>query len=134
MSNSQARIHLVCGIVAIGLLAASIPSRSYAQDSERIEQLEKEVRELKLRLSRLESNPGETNKRQSNLGPSDLWKSKSNWRQLKREMSPDDVRNLLGEPWYIKGGTVEFWYYQKGRTDASLTFMLGRLESWSEPQ
>lgn len=115
MSNLQARIHLVCGAVALGLLATSIPFRSYAQDNDRIEQLEKEVREIKLRLSRLEGGPGDTSNRQNNVVPSDLWKSKSNWRQLKWRMSADDVRILLGEPLYIEGGSVESWYYQKGK-------------------
>jgi hypothetical protein len=134
MSNAHARVHLACGIVAIGLLSTIIPCSSYAQNSDRIGQLEKEIREIKLRLSRLEGNPGDSRNSQNNVLSSDRWKSKSNWRQLKTGMSTDDVRKLLGEPWYIKGGSIEFWYYQKGTMESSLTFVQGHLNEWQEPQ
>ena len=46
---------MVKRIIVIGLLSLVVAFNSYAQDSDRIDQLEKEIQELKLRVLKLES-------------------------------------------------------------------------------
>ena len=53
------------------------------------------------------------------------------WRQLKKNMSEDQVRALIGEPAKVDGGTFAFWHYRSGGT---VTFYNDRLDSWTEPR
>ena len=53
------------------------------------------------------------------------------WRQLKKNMSEEQVRALLGEPAKVDGGTFAFWHYRSGGT---VTFYNDRLDSWTEPR
>ncbi len=55
----------------------------------------------------------------------------SSWRQLKKNMSEEQVRALLGEPAKIDGGTFAFWHYKNG---GAVTFYNDRLDSWTEPR
>ena len=55
----------------------------------------------------------------------------SSWRQLKKNMSEEQVRALLGEPTKVDGGTFAFWHYRSGGT---VTFYNDRLDSWTEPR
>lgn len=68
---------------------------------------------------------------QSSQSSTPAGKDRSQWRKLKRRMSEDDVRKLLGEPdrvsvsrffvsWYYGGGSVTF----DGK---------GKVDFWSEP-
>lgn len=53
------------------------------------------------------------------------------WRQLKKNMSEEQVRALLGEPAKVDGGTFAFWHYRNGGT---VTFYNDKLDSWTEPR
>jgi hypothetical protein len=57
-------------------------------------------------------------------------KDRSQWRQLQRHMTKDDVRKLLGEPRTVSVSRyAESWYFVGG----SVTFDgKGRLDMWSE--
>ena len=55
----------------------------------------------------------------------------SSWRQLKKNMSEEQVRALLGEPAKIDGGTFAFWHYRNG---GAVTFYNDRVDSWTEPR
>jgi uncharacterized membrane protein YebE (DUF533 family) len=55
----------------------------------------------------------------------------SSWRQLKKNMSEEQVRALLGEPAKVDGGTFAFWHYRNGGT---VTFYNDKLDSWTEPR
>ena len=55
----------------------------------------------------------------------------SSWRQLKKNMSEEQVRALLGEPAKVDGGTFAFWHYKSGGT---ITFYNDKLDSWTEPR
>lgn len=53
------------------------------------------------------------------------------WRQLKKSMSEEQVRALLGEPSKVDGGTFAFWHYKSGGT---VTFYNDRVDAWTEPR
>ncbi len=53
------------------------------------------------------------------------------WRQLKKSMSEEQVRALLGEPLKIDGGAFAFWQYRNGGT---VTFYDDKVYSWEEPR
>ena len=100
-------------------------SFAQAQDAGRVEQLEKEVQSLKFRLSAIEAALGSTAK------PATVAKSPSVWRQLKKDLSPDQVRAILGEPDRIQGGAVTHWYYPNA---GDVDFIDDRVYGWSEPR
>ncbi len=103
---------------------------SFASDSERITQLEKEVQELKTRLTNLES-PANKAVAQKPTVKNDGWKNLANWRSLKKGMSYEDVRTTLGEPGRIQGGSFTFWIYPDR---GNVTFYNDKLDSWTEPR
>ena len=74
---------------------------SMASDSDRITQLEKEVQELKTRLSTLESPLNKAVIQKSTV-TSEGWKNLANWRSLKKGSNYDEVRAILGEPERIR--------------------------------
>lgn len=100
------------------------------QNSSRIDQIEKELQEIKASLSRLNailSPPDTVTASSSQL---ERWQAVANWRKLETGFSPSQVRQILGEPFRIDGGTVATWKYSNG---GRVTFMSNRLYSWSEP-
>lgn len=115
----------------LGCLILTFALNSYARDGDRITQLEKEVQELKLRLSRLESPQSSTNQQQRTIVSGEGWKSLANWRSLKNGMSYDEVRSILGEPNRIDGGTLAQWHYSNR---GSVRFFLDKVDQWQEPR
>jgi len=113
-----------------GCLLLTFTLNSFGSDSVRITQLEKEVQELKLRLSKLESPQTITNQQQRPIVSGEGWKSLANWRSLKNGMSYDEVRSILGEPARIEGGTLAYWRYSNG---AFVGFFRDKVQQWEEP-
>lgn len=62
--------------------------------------------------------------------PGDGWKSPANWKKLAKDMSLGEVKELLGDPEQISGGTIAAWRYPNGGT---VTFFIGKLDNWIEP-
>jgi hypothetical protein len=132
---------MIKSIIVFVFLSFVVALSAGAQDGDRIGQLEKEVQELKARLSKLESAPGnKSNANQSDTSQSDTrkvapaedgWRSVANWRKLQTDMSNSAVRRILGEPDRIEGGGVSHWYYQNGGT---VTFIRDRTSQWAEPK
>jgi hypothetical protein len=102
-----------------------------AQDIDRINQLEKEVWEINLRLSKLESLLSTPSKVHEDVTSGKGWKSVINWRKLSTDMDYSAVQKTLGEPHRVVGGKIAFWYYQNG---GDVTFMDGKVYQWSEPR
>jgi hypothetical protein len=127
----ERRMTMVKRIIVIGLLSLVVAFNSYAQDSDRIDQLEKEVLELKLRILKLESLLIKSGAAQEVVTPGGGWKSIANWRKLTTDMDYSDVRKILGEPQRIDGGDLAVWYYQNG---GEVRFILGRVNGWTEPR
>jgi hypothetical protein len=131
MSKLNALTVVALKVAAVGLLPSMIVFNSCAQGVDRIGQLEQEIREIKLRLSKLEAPQVNSNSQQQPLITGEGWKSISNWRQLKNGMNASDVRTILGEPKRVQGGGLALWYYQNG---GSVTFMDEKLYQWREPE
>lgn len=117
-------------IIIIGFLSLAVVLNAYANDNDRIEQLEKEMQETKLRLQKLESLLSKPSNAQEPVTSGEGWKSVTNWRKLNTQMGDSDVRNLLGEPQRVDGGTIAHWYYQNR---GEVTFYRGKVDSWTEP-
>ena len=122
---------MVKKIILIGFLSLAVAFNAYAHDIDRIDQLEKELQETKLRLSKLESLLSNPSNAQESVTSGEGWKSVMNWRKLTNDMSTSDVRKILGEPQRLDGGIVAHWYYQNG---GSLTFFEGKVQRWIEPR
>lgn len=130
---------MVKKIALIVFLLIAVAFNSNAQDSNqidqhdsyRIEQLEKEIQDLKLRLSKLESLLSNPSKAQELSTSSEGWKSIVNWRKLTTGMSNNDVQKILGAPHRVDGGYIATWYYQNG---GEVGFMAGKVDEWSEPR
>jgi len=116
----------IAGVLSL-FLATSVP----AQDSDRITALEKEVQELKLRLSRLEGAANTSEKKPPPAAPSADVASLSNWKKLETDMTTSQVRAILGEPTRIEGGAFVTWHY---KNRGQVVFITGRVQRWTEPR
>ena len=103
-----------------------------ANDSDRITLLEKEVQELKLRLMKLEAPQASDSNRQPPASSKDGWKFLAKWRTVKKGMSTDDVRAVLGEPETVRAmGSFTFWSYSNRGT---VNFYDEKVDGWTEPR
>jgi hypothetical protein len=122
---------MVKTIFIVGFLSLLVAFNASAQDSDRIVRLEKEIQELKLRISILESILGNPSSDQEIVLLREGWKSVANWRKLSTDMVPSDVEKILGEPHRVDGGTLATWYYQN---NGKVIFYEGKVDHWTEPQ
>lgn len=100
-------------------------SPAYAHDSERVDQLEREIREIKAQLSELTGS-------QPKVVPlGEGWQSLSNWRSLSEGMSQSEVRSLLGQPVRVDKVKYLFWRYPRR---GEVVFSDGRVLQWQEPR
>ena len=118
--------------LAITVILSLVASfSSYAHDSDRIEQLEREVEETKKRLSILESKLQNKNDEKELVIADDGWKSVANWRKLSPGMSTRSVKKILGAPHRIDGAKNAAWYYNNGGV---VRIIDGNVDRWSEPE
>lgn len=125
---------MVRTISLIGFLSLAFAFNANAHDGDRVAQMEREIQEIKLRLSKLESllsNPSNPSNAQEPVASDDGWKSVMNWRKLYKDMSPSDVRKILGEPHRVDGGSLASWHYQNG---GRIVFYEGKVDHWNEPR
>ena len=118
--------------LAIALfLSLVVTFSSYAHDSDRIEQLEREVQETKQRLSILESKLENTNDEEELVISDDGWKHLSNWKKLSSGMSTLSAKKLLGDPHKVDGAKNAVWYYDNGGV---VRIVDGNVDKWTEPE
>ena len=91
-----------------------------------ITSLNKHIINLEKRVSTLEA-------KHKNISAS-IPAGKSEWRKLRKGMSREAVREILGEPETIDGGDFEIWYYAKPRYHSRVKFYMNRVDSWDEPR
>ncbi len=118
-------------ITIIGFLLFAVAFNANAQVIDRIDPLEKEVQEIKLRLSKLESLLSNPSKAHADVTSGEGWKSVMNWRKLTTDMDYSAVQKILGEPHHVDGGQIARWYYQSG---GKVIFMQGKVSQWMEPR
>ena len=126
--------------LAITVILSLVASfSSYAHDSDRIAQLEREVEETKQRLSILESKLQNKNDEKELVIADekelviadDGWKSLANWRKLSFGMSELSVKKILGDPHKVVGAKNAVWYYDNGGV---VRITDGNVDRWSEPE
>jgi heme exporter protein D len=113
---------------AFALSVAHAQATSDQSLKQRLDSLERQVVDLDRRLLRLEASQrgAPAAEPATNGSSSDI----TNWRRLREGMSYSDVRELLGDPTRVDGGSVASWAYPRhGRVD----FVSGKVTSWSEP-
>jgi hypothetical protein len=122
---------MVRAFAIVALLSFAGNQNSFANDSDRIDLLEREIRDLKIRISKLEAPSSTSGSQPVTSGSNEKWMSITNWRKLTTSMGPNDVRKILGEPSRLDGGIVAYWYYQNG---GKVTFVNNKVSSWEEPE
>ena len=122
---------MVRTIIIIGCLSFAVALDCNAQDGDLVGQLEKEIQEIKARLSRLEALLGNPSKVQELVPSGDGWKSVVNWRKVTTGMGASDVQKILGEPHRVEGGRFASLYYQNG---GRIFFYEGKVDRWIEPR
>ena len=131
MITSNKLSSLLLKLCLIGSTTLRLSTPLMAQDSERIKQLEREVQDIKMRLANLEA-PSKSSDSQKPV-VSEKHKVIANWRMLKKGMSFDEVRAILGEPLRVNGGTITTWLYTNQVSISRVNFFRDKLDDWSEP-
>lgn len=122
------------------LVVSATPALAEGQDAssdklaKRIELLERKVSALEQRVQDLEALIKAEPSRARPMPASANWRELGHWRQLRREMTMDQVRALLGEPDRVEtNGPLTSWTWGKPG-EATLQFYNDGLDSWSEPR
>ena len=97
---------------------------------ERIEQLERDMQDVKSRISALETMLSGNNTTNEVVIGGEGWKSLASWRKLRTGMSCEAVKKILGSAHRVNGGTFATWYYENG---GEVIFYEGEVDSWREP-
>lgn len=100
-----------------------------------IEQLNQKIEQLENRVSILESIIANSNKKKSKQANVTAVAPKlQSWRKLKKNMTFDDVIDILGEPLRIRSGGSTYWYYSKDISHSYVSFYQDVVDGWEEPQ
>ena len=131
-------VSIALPVVIVALIVA--PRSATAQETDvaalltRLQELEQTVVLLERRIAVLESAAPApaVGQSQAATDPGN-WRELANWRQLRRGMKMDEVRELLGEPARVEAIAFIRWYfgilgYVQFDADSR------RVEGWSEPQ
>jgi hypothetical protein len=130
-------------LIALGVIAALLPLHTGLDAAERalrerVIELERQLRELRERVGELERRlqPQEVS---PPPGPTAAgnWRNRQNWQALKRGMTTDQVRALLGEPEYIGDNPIHtYWRYGSRDRGAHVLFDKAsmKVSSWEEPR
>lgn len=131
--NALYRAALVTALVSVSLPTVGA-AQKVSSDSllHRIDSLERRIGDLEGRVGQLEGLlKAEPARGRPAVAPGNS-RDVGNWRRLKRGMTMDQVRALLGEPESVAAGTyLTLWQYPGG---ANVTFDPDKVDGWSEPR
>jgi len=132
MSDYKSILGAVGRTCALGVSMLVVATNVMANDSDRITLLEREVQELKLRLMKIEAPQEGTSNRPAPAVSKDGWKLLANWRSVRKGLTADEVRSVLGEPETVRAsGPFTVWNYaNRGRIE----FYQEKVDGWSEPR
>ena len=128
-------------VLLVALVVASAPGTAVGQkpsagtSGARIVLLENKVAELERRVRELESlvKAGPSVLRSAPLSAN--WRDITNWRRLRRGMTQDQVRAILGEPHEVNVMMSRTtWTWNESSKFAEIHFFNDRVEGWSEPR
>ena len=99
-----------------------------------IDKLKQKITELEKRIKDLESilkiyHGPKNQKEDKEYG----WLNKKNWRNLKKGMTEDEVKTILGEPVKEVNGSRTIWYYPDFYRSYVSFDEKGNLTGWNEP-
>jgi outer membrane protein assembly factor BamE (lipoprotein component of BamABCDE complex) len=118
--NTYIGILIGASIVILFLLLAA----SNSNQSNR--SLERRVTALENRVTQLE---GGSQLNQPRATP----QTSNPWRSLQNGMTMDQVRDLLGEPIYVRSSSsFTYWFYGEDMSSQTVTFLNQRVNGWSE--
>ena len=100
-----------------------------------MEQLNQRIEQLENRVSILESIIANSNKKKSKQANVTAVAPKlQSWRKLKKNMTFNDVIDILGEPLRIRSGSITYWYYSKDISHSYVSFVRDLVYGWKEPE
>ena len=123
------------------IAASSIPAAAAGQAASadsllrRIEVLERKTTDLEQRVRELEALIRIEPSQSRPIPESSQWRDLQNWRRLRRGMTMDQVRTLLGEPERVTADTPwTYWFWERsGRANVRFDSRSEKVEGWSEP-
>jgi outer membrane protein assembly factor BamE (lipoprotein component of BamABCDE complex) len=134
-------ILILRAIVTAALATLIVPAVAAAQNASadslvrRIAVLERTTLELQSRVRDLEALIKSEPSRDRSVQSSIKWRDLQNWRRLRRGMSMDEVRTLLGEPGRVVsyGAVGTIWHWDSGGAEVRFDGSSEKLAAWSEP-
>ncbi|RLJ20276.1 hypothetical protein DJ030_07140 [bacterium endosymbiont of Escarpia laminata] len=91
-------------------------------------------RVLKQRISDLENRVTALEQLMEETGSKDRWKDLILWQRIKKEMSSDDTRKLLGKPGRVEEQIFTTWYYHPtSKLHSYVWFDEGKVLGWEAP-
>lgn len=128
MRRLQSCFWLVLALQAFPTLCVAQPS------NDQVTQLRSQLEELEARVSDLERRLRQQADEKKSSSSQPLPAAQQQWRRLSKGQSRDVVRNVLGEPKRIDGGTLEYWFYSdRDRSGPHVYFGYSGLSGWREP-
>ena len=123
------------GALVAALAVSFSPAVAAGQDTttaglfRRVALLELANADLTRRVRALEALVKTEPSQGQSIATSTKWRDLANWRRLRRGMSMDQVRELLGEPERVDAGYITFWRWP----DGDVNFIDSKVDGWSEP-
>jgi hypothetical protein len=110
-----------------------LPFSPYSEETT-INQLTIKIEQLENRVTLLEKYIADTNnKEMHNMNV--ITSDKQIWRKLKKGMTQDNVRKLLGEPLTINSQVYTYWYYSNSVSHSFVIFDTdNKVMGWNEPE
>lgn len=125
------------GLTIALMLAMLVPWLAFARGESPKADVDKQVLALTRRVEDLEKRVAQLERagaRANTPVAAPVPAGKAVWRQLKKEMTANDVRKLLGEPKKISTGAWTYWYYSEDTGHSFVKFWQDRVEGWEEPE